>query len=173
MGKSTALCILVTVVFTALFSLPASASVTGTVTDTTGAPVSGATVTFIDESNPESYFIAYTDDSGRYEISLSSVSVAEPAPAPFTLHQNYPNPFNPATVIRFTLDKAGHIDLSIFNILGQQVKTLVNKHHDAGEYEIQWDGTDNSARAVSSGIYIYRMVTGTGYVQARKLVLMR
>ena len=94
-------------------------------------------------------------------------------PREFELHQNYPNPFNPITTIRYQVPKTSEVAIKIYNILGQDVKTLVNGYVPEGEYEIEWDGTDNSGRPVSSGVYIYRMTTNPGFAAARKLLYLK
>jgi photosystem II stability/assembly factor-like uncharacterized protein len=87
----------------------------------------------------------------------------------YQLHQNYPNPFNPKTIISYTVgahreSPIQHVDLSIYNILGQKVTTLVNKKQPAGKYEIEWN-----ARGFASGVYYYRLQAGD-FVKTRKLV---
>ncbi len=77
----------------------------------------------------------------------------------FVLKQNYPNPFNPTTTIEFVLNKSGFakVKLEVYNMLGQRVKTLYNGVLDAGTYKFQWDGTNQAAQRVASGMYIYRL----------------
>ena len=76
-------------------------------------------------------------------------------PERFALKQNYPNPFNPKTMISYQLAINSDVDLSIYNLLGQKVITLVNKKQSAGKYTVQWDAT-----GFASGIYLYRIVAG-------------
>lgn len=85
---------------------------------------------------------------------------------------NYPNPFNPDTDIRFSLTRDSEVNLSVFNILGQKVKTLVQGSLTAGLHSVKWDGTDESGRQVASGIYLYKIVTGD-VVESRKMILMK
>lgn len=91
------------------------------------------------------------------EIEISNIS----------LNQNYPNPFNPITTISFQLKESGVVNLSIYNIKGQIVKTLVNNQLSAGEYTIIWNGENNS-----SGIYFYKMKQGI-YTSTKKMILMK
>ena len=149
---------------------PALASVTGYVKDTEGVPVDGALITFTDESNPENYYLDYTDETGRYEIAPTIVSVAHEQPAPFTLQQNFPNPFNPSTTIPYSLSTSGHVRLDIFNITGQRVTTLVDTHIAEGAHTVSWNGRDESGKAVGAGIYLYRLVSGD-HSEARKMLL--
>ena len=152
-------------------SFPVFASVTGTVTDTSGNPVSGALVTFSDESKPDNYFFDYTDESGRYEIIPSVVYVAEDKPIPFTLRQNFPNPFNPSTTIPFSLDNSGHIRLTIYNVMGQEIKTLVDGYRSSGMHTVVWDGRDADGKAAASGLYLYRLTYGDKS-ESRKMLLL-
>ncbi|MCK5033355.1 MAG: T9SS type A sorting domain-containing protein, partial [Calditrichia bacterium] len=75
-------------------------------------------------------------------------------PVNFSLAQNYPNPFNPSTIIKYQLPSFNKISINIYNVLGQKVKTLINnEEQDAGYFQINWDGTNNSGIVVASGIY--------------------
>ena len=78
-------------------------------------------------------------------------------PESMKLRQNYPNPFNPTTNIEFTLEKKTGINLSVFNILGQKVRTLVDRELSAGDHHIEWNAEDDTGRKVASGIYFYRL----------------
>ncbi len=90
----------------------------------------------------------------------------------FTLAQNYPNPFNPTTTIRYSIHNPGQVQLIIYNILGQKVKTLVKERKMAGEYSVTWNGTNNFGEKVSSGIYIYQLRC-SGKVENKKMILIR
>jgi len=93
-------------------------------------------------------------------------------PVGFALEQNYPNPFNPQTTIRYQLPKAAHVVLKIYNLSGQEVRTLVNARQPAGVNAVVWDGRDEFGKEVSSGVYIYRLQTGES-VQSRKMSFVR
>jgi hypothetical protein len=88
-------------------------------------------------------------------------------PSGYGLEQNYPNPFNPITTIKYDLPKESQVTLKLFNILGQEVATLVNEEQKAGYKSVDWDGSN-----VSSGVYFYRMQAGD-FMQTRKLVLLK
>ncbi len=78
-------------------------------------------------------------------------------PNKFSLNQNYPNPFNPSTTISYSLSKAADVNLTIHNILGQPVKTLVTGNVPAGSHTAQWDGTNAAGNKVVSGVYFYKL----------------
>lgn len=90
----------------------------------------------------------------------------------FVLHQNYPNPFNPVTRIDYDVGANILVKLQIFNLLGEEVRTLVNRQQPAGNHQVQWDGRDNSGRRLASGIYLYRLQAG-GFVTTKKLIVLK
>ena len=93
-------------------------------------------------------------------------------PASFTLEQNYPNPFNPSTTIAYSVPKAGHVTIKVYNVLGQEVRTLVNQVKDVGRFNIQWDGRNSAGLQVSSGVYLYRMEAGR-FVKTQKMLFIK
>jgi len=94
-------------------------------------------------------------------------------PQSFRLEQNYPNPFNPNTIISYSLPQTSGINIIIYNMLGQKIRSLVDElNQSAGTYTTQWDGRDDAGKQVPSGIYIYRMWVGE-FVQSRKMMLLR
>lgn len=95
-----------------------------------------------------------------------------PTPATPILRQNFPNPFNPKTTISFNLPKADEVSLQIFNVKGQLVKTLLNESKTAGTHQVIWNGTDNSGKPISSGVYYYKITAGK-YSSTRKMILMK
>ncbi len=99
--------------------------------------------------------------TGNYTDVVTGIQdgFSETVPMQFRLGQNYPNPFNPITIIPFTLPERQQVELQIFNLLGQKVRTLTNKVWDTGRHQIIWDGRDDHGNRVSSGIYFYRMKT--------------
>jgi hypothetical protein len=105
--------------------------------------------------------------------ALNDVPVTLSAtPQVFSLAQNAPNPFNPSTTIRFTVAQAAPVNLAIYTVSGQLVRTLVNTELAAGEHDITWDGTDHAGRNVASGMYIYRLATDE-HSLIRKAMLVR
>lgn len=85
----------------------------------------------------------------------------DPIPEDFGLAQNMPNPFNPSTTISYEVPESGAVKLVVYNLLGQQVRTLVNDTIEAGFHSVVWDGADEFGRQVASGIYIYKMNSGS------------
>ena len=119
-----------------------------------------------------------TDGGGvsvLHDTTATSVrSINRPAQSAqlFSLFQNYPNPFNSNTCIKYSLNVSEKIELAIYNLLGREVKTLVKKHQSSGEYEITWDGTDDSGKEVSSGIYL-AVLKSSDFGQFIKISLIR
>ncbi|MBN1478938.1 T9SS C-terminal target domain-containing protein [candidate division KSB1 bacterium] len=99
-------------------------------------------------------------DIGAFESDLG-VGIDVPAnksmPAAFQLAQNYPNPFNPTTTIEYQLPQPGWVTISIYNLSGQHIRTLVDKQKNAGFYSVMWDATDKTGQKTSSGVYLYRI----------------
>jgi spore germination protein YaaH len=96
----------------------------------------------------------------------------ETTPEGFELDQNYPNPFNNGTVIRFALPKINDTALTIYNLAGQKVATLIDGQRQAGIYTVRWDGRDDDGHPLASGVYLYRL-QAEAQVQTRRLVLVR
>ena len=93
-------------------------------------------------------------------------------PISFALHQNYPNPFNPVTKLRYDLPETGLVTITIYDMLGRQVKTLINQAQDAGYRSIIWDATNDYGKPVSAGIYLYQIQAGE-YISTKKMVLLK
>ena len=89
-------------------------------------------------------------------------------PVAFTLEQNYPNPFNPTTMIRFDVVRSSHVTLKVFDILGREVQTLVNQTASPGSYAVEFH-----AENLASGVYIYRLVSDAGFMETRKMMILR
>ncbi|RMD91524.1 MAG: T9SS C-terminal target domain-containing protein, partial [Calditrichaeota bacterium] len=93
-------------------------------------------------------------------------------PTTFRLQQNYPNPFNPSTVIAYDLPAASQVVLTVYNSLGQRIKTLFKGQQQAGTHQVKWDATDDSGRKVPSGIYFYH-IKAASFSQTRKMIYLR
>ncbi len=124
----------------------------------------------------------YVDVGGNSWIPQVNlpITVANPTDVPidgtlpesFYLSQNYPNPFNPTTTIEFGLESTQNVKLTVYNVLGQAVRTLVNERRSAGNYSVEWLGdTDAGARA-STGVYFYRLEAGD-FIQTKKMMLVK
>ena len=104
--------------------------------------------------------------------TVTDVQAPDAVPTSFELSQNYPNPFNPSTIINYALPKNSFVTLKIYNVLGEEVKTLVSQEMNAGNYAIEWDGANNNGSKVASGVYIYRITAGN-FVSVKKMLLMK
>ncbi|MDA0744973.1 MAG: T9SS type A sorting domain-containing protein [bacterium] len=104
-------------------------------------------------------------------VTLGALSV-ESTPTEFALNQNFPNPFNPETTIKYQLAESAPVQLRIYNIVGQVVRTLVSEQQAAGRYQIRWNGTDDRGMAVSSGIYFYQVSAGK-FQDVKRLMLLK
>jgi parallel beta-helix repeat protein len=93
-----------------------------------------------------------------------------PAPEAFTLAQNYPNPFNPTTTIKYALPEDTRVRITIYNLLGRKVRTLVNEYQSAGRRRIVWDSKNDEGNEVASGIYFYQIKAGD-FTQSKKMVI--
>ena len=120
-------------------------------------------------------FITTLPDGAVHRMPAALVTAAEPTPAvprAFTLHQNYPNPFNPTTTISYTLHEPARVRLTVYNVLGQEIITLVNAVQPSGTQVIAWDGQDRSGTSMGSGIYLYQLRLAD-QVQSKAMLLMK
>lgn len=104
--------------------------------------------------------------------SLTAINDDAPGIRAYTLTQNYPNPFNPGTVIRYSVPANSSVRLTVYDITGRRVRTLIAENKAAGKYAVEWDGTNDAGRLVSSGLYFYRLSAGD-FVKTRKMMLLR
>ena len=115
-------------------------------------------------------------DTLTFEVPIVvQVISAEPepfTPEEFSLRQNYPNPFNPVTTLRYDLPENGHVNITIYDMLGREVKTLINQTQDAGFKSVIWDATNDYGKPVSAGIYLYQIQAGE-YISTKKMVLLK
>lgn len=102
----------------------------------------------------------------------TSVEDKEIVPSEYSLLQNYPNPFNPETQISYKLSAGGFTSLSVYDLLGREIKTLVSKEQSAGLYTVSWNGKNEFGNSVPSGVYMYTLKTGNFY-ESRKMILMK
>ena len=93
-------------------------------------------------------------------------------PAEFNVEQNFPNPFNPVTEIRYTLPRESYVNISIYNILGQKVKNLVDEYQSAGYKTVKWNGKNDQGQNVASGVYFYKIKAGD-FTKVKKMVIIK
>lgn len=120
------------------------------------------------DSSRANFTAIFSDDSSQTSIG----NVGETLPTKIALLPNYPNPFNPSTIIRFQLTHASDVKLHIYNMLGQEIKTLLDAQQPAGEHRIIWNGQNENGEPGASGVYLLRMESGH-FQQTRKLLLLR
>ena len=134
----------------------------------------GIVVSYISERDPNQVFSSTTDVEGRYRVVLDSPTAVESmlgtAPAVFRLFQNYPNPFNPSTRIPYYLHRDARVNLRIYNIIGQPVRTLVDSRQLHGLHSTTWDGRDDSGFGAGAGVYFARLIVD-GSAHTKKMVL--
>ena len=134
-------------------------------------------ITAVDDDNIESDFSNMVNTKG-YWVPKTTAD-PETLPQEIALHQNYPNPFNSNTEIHFDLPADAHVVLKIYNILGEEARTLVDNHIEAGLHSITWDGKDETGEDLPSGVYVYRFsvksrnMSGKSFLAIKKLTLLR
>jgi hypothetical protein len=104
--------------------------------------------------------------------SVNFVNETDKLPNNFEIRQNYPNPFNPKTTIEYSIPNRSFVKITIYNVLGQDVRKLVNEFKDAGVYKVVWDGKDNNGNQVPSAVYFHQMIA-EDFKQVRKLILQK
>lgn len=107
-----------------------------------------------------------------FDLIILNIDDNKNLPLDFALHQNYPNPFNPATTIQFDLPEAAHVELKIYNVLGQEVATLVNRQMQPGFHAVNWNGNNVQGQALATGMYIYT-IEAENFRAIKKLILMK
>ena len=121
--------------------------------------------------------VEVTSENGALTLGVNASAAVlsingELLPEVFSLHQNYPNPFNPVTKLRYDLPENGHVNITIYDMLGREVKTLINQTQDAGYRSVIWDATNDYGKPVSAGIYLYQIQAGE-YMRTKKMVLLK
>ena len=149
---------------------------TGDVTDPV-SPVDSTKWTLL-KTGVDSSHMLFAEPLTAQQMSLLSIPISSVAgndgavPSTFALEQNYPNPFNPTTTINFTLPTTGEVKLRVYNLLGEQVRTLINGSYVAGAHSVEWDGRNDNGVPLSGGMYIYRL-EADNQVQSRKMILLK
>ena len=137
------------------------------------------TVLAISDSEPKILY-AGTANHGVWDRTLTTTGVSEPVdqaiPIAYSLSQNYPNPFNPQTTIKYTLTKRSKVMLKIYNLLGQEIRTLVDRSQLSGTHTITWDGGGKSGQHLASGIYFYKLTVERNDIrvsETKKMLLLK
>ena len=112
-----------------------------------------------------------TDQNGQETVKRTMLKVIS-VPNEFALHDNYPNPFNPTTTFRFDLPEVSDVTVSIFNMLGQKVKTFNMNGTPAGYHSVKWDATNDYGDPVGAGVYLYQL-RANEFVKTKKMVLLK
>ena len=117
--------------------------------------------------------LAYSEKMGYFRVGPKTLVV----PGQTSLQQNYPNPFNPSTTIEYDLGFVDgpfqKVNITVYDILGRNIKTLINEEQSIGRYRVKWDGKDQNGVPVSSGIYFVNLLTDMGRIKTKKVMLMR
>ena len=112
------------------------------------------------------------DPSEVVNIELLSLEDIHGLPEDFAIHQNYPNPFNPTTTLRYDTPESGTVSILIYDMMGRQIRTLVNENVSAGYHFVQWDGTNETGSPVAAGVYIYSLNSGS-FRAIKKMILLK
>ena len=125
-------------------------------------------------ANRDAEYDAIENALDNGETLVSVVDLGGRLPGALNLRQNYPNPFvaGEVTNIAFEVSQAGNVSISVYDALGRQVTTLVNENLAAGNYSVEWNGTDGAGRTLSSGVYFYSLRTGD-QVESKRMVIVR
>jgi len=107
-----------------------------------------------------------------YSANKDLVDEGLSLPEVFAIHQNYPNPFNPVTTLRYELPENNLVNITIYDILGREVRTMVNTTQDAGYKSVIWNATNDYGKPVSAGVYLYQIQAGD-FIQTKKMVLLK
>lgn len=154
------------------FTLPAGTTAPDSIVIDTAHYSSGTVYKWVDASNA-TYFPHYTGPAKRAN-PLPVDEGDKDLPVSYELHQNYPNPFNPTTTITFALPERTRVNLSIYNVLGQEIARLENGSRDfgPGQHSVTWNGLSDNGLPVASGIYFYKLQTEK-FVQTKKMMFLK
>lgn len=119
----------------------------------------------------ENNYLAMLENLSIIKTDKQDTSITQ-LPEDYTLSQNYPNPFNPNTIIKYNIPQKSFVTLRIYDMLGREIKSLVNSEKEPSSYSVEWNGTNNFGQRVASGAYVYQIVSG-GYIQTKKMVYLK
>ena len=118
-------------------------------------------------------FIVGSNNNTSNVIVVGTLAIdGDLIPVEFALRQNYPNPFNPITTLRYDLPEQTHVNITVYDMLGRKVRTILNQQQDPGYKSIIWDATNDYGKPVSAGLYLYQIQAGE-YIQTKKMVLLK
>jgi hypothetical protein len=129
-------------------------------------------------SSTYGWAVGTAGDIVGYFGTITDVKRNDPLPQVFDLAQNYPNPFNPSTTIEYSLPQRANVTLRIYDMLGQEVRTLATGVREAGNFKVVWDGRNNTGYTVSTGLYVYRIEAspldgGNAFASFKKMLLLK
>lgn len=146
-----------------------AAEVSGVILNDIGRYAANTTVTLQKISDPGSARSVVTDTTGTFSFTVSKAAKVN-EPVPFGLYGNFPNPFNPATRISYSIDRPAEVLVTVYNTLGQKVRTVLGGYREPGFYTVVWDGSDDAGRTCAAGVYLYRLAAG-GKSAASKMLM--
>ena len=138
-----------------------------------GTTTESQSYSFVDKnisSGIYKYRLKQIDYDGTFDYS-NEIEV-EITPSEFALEQNYPNPFNPSTSIQYTIGSKQFVQLKVYDVLGNEIATLVNEEKPAGSYVVEFNVAQDSRPAIASGIYFYKLQAGR-FVETKKMILIK
>ncbi len=118
--------------------------------------------------------ITWTENGDRIRVNelTTAGKTSSNLPVSFALNQNYPNPFNPETAIDYVVPTSGHVELAVYNVLGDKIKTLVSGYQVAGSYTVKWHADSDAGTTVASGVYFYKLTAGD-FTDTKKMTLLK
>ena len=115
----------------------------------------------------------FSEKTGYFKLGPKTIIVPEET----NIHQNYPNPFNPLTTIMYDIGLmdglSQNVSITIFNLIGQHVKTLIQDKDQVGQFTVQWNGQNEFGQSMSTGVYFIQLTTQTGIVKNKKMMLLK
>ncbi len=129
---------------------------------------------FVDDnhlSGKNEYRLKQIDNDGKFEYS-KTIEVTLSTPLQFSLEQNYPNPFNPSTTIKYDIPKEEHVTLKVYDIIGNEVETLINKEQQAGSFQVEFTSQTINHKQLTTGVYLYKLQAGS-FIQLKKMLLIK
>jgi len=142
-------------------------------TDNVNGVSGGEEITLVVNGEVAEETVTWTTNGDRIEITnLTTAGKNTILPSTYSLAQNYPNPFNPETTIDFIVGKAGNVEIAIYNVLGEKIKTLLNEYRGQGNYSVKWYGDTDQGAAAASGVYFYKLTSGA-FSEVKKMTLLK